>query len=95
MMTRALAAAAAMALVWGPALGSDCARTSVGFVPLNDLGSGGYLGQYQGGLYPDGSNEVPAAHLSEGLGRLGRFPRRWEALRHFGVRALVFGPTPI
>jgi len=21
--------------------------------------------------------------------------RRWEALRHFGVRALVFGPTPI
>jgi hypothetical protein len=71
MKTRALAAAGAVgALGWGWALGSNCARTSVGFVPLNDLGAGVYLGQYQGGLYPNGSNEIPAAHLTEGLGRL-------------------------
>jgi len=33
--------------------------------------------------------------LPGGVGAAGAFPRRWEALRHFGVRALVFGPTPI
>ena len=33
--------------------------------------------------------------LPGGVGPAGAFPRRWEALRHFGVRALVFGPTPI
>ena len=31
---------------------SDCSVTSVGFVPMNDLGAGLYLGQFQGGLYP-------------------------------------------
>jgi hypothetical protein len=39
------------------------------FTPLNDLGSGLYLDQFQGGLYPNGSNEVPAAHASVGLAR--------------------------
>ena len=33
--------------------------------------------------------------LPGGFRAAGAFPRRWEALRHFGVRALVFGPTPI
>jgi hypothetical protein len=37
--------------------------------PLNDLGSGLYLSQYQGGLYPGGLNEAPAAHAAEGLAR--------------------------
>src|SRR6185436_14110181 len=37
--------------------------------PINDLGSGLYLGQYQGGLYPNGSNDVPAAHALEGRAR--------------------------
>jgi hypothetical protein len=38
----------------------------VSFVPLNDLGTENYLG-YQGGLYPNGSNQMPAAHAQAGL----------------------------
>ncbi len=45
---------------------ADCTRTSVGFTPLNDLGTGTYQGR-QGGLYPGGSNLRPAAHESAGL----------------------------
>ncbi len=37
--------------------------------PLNDLGPGLYLGQYQGGLYPGGSNTMPPAHAQEGASR--------------------------
>jgi hypothetical protein len=37
--------------------------------PLNDLGSGFYLNQFQGGLYPNGTNEAPAAHAVEGIAR--------------------------
>ncbi len=36
--------------------------------PLNDLGSGTYL-NFSGGLYPNGSNTLPAAHNSAGLAR--------------------------
>jgi hypothetical protein len=39
--------------------------------PLNDLGAGLYLNQYQGGLYPNGSNTVPAGHASDGVLRAG------------------------
>lgn len=42
-------------------LGSDCTKTSVGLVPLNDLGAGVYNGQ-QGGRYPGGSNTRPPIH---------------------------------
>src|SRR5260221_3429926 len=42
----------------------NCAGTSVGKTPLNDLGAGMYQG-YQGGLYPGGSNAIPAAHLAD------------------------------
>ena len=45
---------------------SDCDGTSVGFVPLNDLGTGTYLGS-QGGLYPDGSNHMPVTHAEAGV----------------------------
>jgi hypothetical protein len=38
-------------------------------VPLNDLGTGSYLNQFQGGLYPNGSNVVPALHSSVGRSR--------------------------
>lgn len=48
---------------------ADCTVTSVGFTPLNDLGTGLYLGQFQGGLYPGGSNLVPAAHAADGRAR--------------------------
>ena len=37
--------------------------------PLNDLGTGSYLNQYQGGLYPNGSNAVPAVHSGVGRSR--------------------------
>src|SRR5687768_12562655 len=37
--------------------------------PLNDLADGLYLNQFQGGLYPNGSNEMPAAHAAEGIDR--------------------------
>jgi hypothetical protein len=39
------------------------------FTPLNDLGTGSYLNQFQGGLYPNGSNQIPASHRSEGIAR--------------------------
>ncbi|NOS99576.1 MAG: hypothetical protein HOP29_03010 [Phycisphaerales bacterium] len=48
---------------------SDCNGISVGRVPINDLATGLYLGQYQGGWYPGGSNDVPPAHAAEGLSR--------------------------
>lgn len=48
---------------------SDCSVTSVGFTPLNDLGTGLYLGQFQGGLYPNNSNDPPAVHASVGVAR--------------------------
>jgi hypothetical protein len=62
-----LAAAAAVVLLAGPGRASDCAGTSTGLVPLNDLASGLYLGQFEGGLYPDGSNAIPPGHLVAGL----------------------------
>lgn len=43
-----------------------CTQTSVGLVPLTDLGSDLYQGQ-PGGLYPNGQNTPPAAHLAAGL----------------------------
>lgn len=45
---------------------SDCGKTSVGFTPLNDLGTGTHLGS-QGGLYPNGSNQMSATHAQAGL----------------------------
>lgn len=58
-----------LALVIGltpPAYGKACSITSIGLTPLTDLGAGQYLG-HVGGLYPGGSNEVPAEHLDLGL----------------------------
>src|SRR5204863_5083223 len=51
------------------ALASNCNITSVNKVPINDLGSGLYLNQFQGGLYPGGSNVVPASHAQAGAQR--------------------------
>lgn len=59
-----------VALAAGPARGAaNCDNTSTGMVPLNDLGSGLYLGQFEGGLYPGGMNVAPADHETEGLAR--------------------------
>jgi hypothetical protein len=63
---------AALLLLAGTAanvIGANCRVTSVGRTPVNDLGTGLYLGQFQGGLYPNGSNIVPATHATEGSAR--------------------------
>jgi hypothetical protein len=60
---------AVLTLAAPAAWGSNCRVTSVGMTPLNDLGSGFYLGQFQGGLYPGGLNTPPVAHHQEGLAR--------------------------
>ncbi|MBK8498770.1 MAG: T9SS type A sorting domain-containing protein [Flavobacteriales bacterium] len=53
--------------LWGMAMGqANCAGTSTGMIPINDLGTGTYLGM-MGGLYPNGSNARPQAHLDAGL----------------------------
>ena len=60
----------ALFAVWivtaGPLQAAACENTSTGLVPLNDLGTGAYQGE-MGGLYPDGSNEIPPEHLEIGL----------------------------
>ncbi|TAL59771.1 MAG: T9SS type A sorting domain-containing protein [Bacteroidetes bacterium] len=43
-----------------------CSQTSVGYPPINDLGAGTW-NTFQGGLYPNGSNYIPAAHKNAGL----------------------------
>ena len=45
---------------------SDCSKTSVGFIPLNELGPGLYRTK-QGGLYPSGSNLRPVADEDAGV----------------------------
>jgi hypothetical protein len=50
---------------------ANCDRTSVGFDALPDLGQGTHRG-YQGGLYPGGLNEPPAAYRKQGLAAAGR-----------------------
>ena len=44
----------------------NCSGTSVGFSPINDLGNN-YFRNFQGGLYPGGSNVRPDSHNSNGL----------------------------
>lgn len=62
----------------------DCARTTTGLVPLDDLGPGMWNGA-QGGLYPGGSNERPAQHTLLGT-----------ALAHLAVPRNGLGlPDPI
>ncbi|MBK9177410.1 MAG: T9SS type A sorting domain-containing protein [Flavobacteriales bacterium] len=45
---------------------ANCDQISVGLTPIMDLGLGTYNGM-TGGLYGDGTNQMPAAHLSAGL----------------------------
>jgi len=51
-------------------LGANCDQISVGLTPINDLGKNLYLDRFQGGLYPNGSNDVPTDHAIEGLVRV-------------------------
>ena len=41
-------------------------QSSLGLIPLTDLGSGAYKGE-EGGLYPGGKNSPPAGHLQAGV----------------------------
>lgn len=60
-------ALASFAVAASPA--SNCAGTSTGRVPLPALGTGMYLGQFQGGLYPNGLNFMPPGHAAAGIAR--------------------------
>jgi hypothetical protein len=60
----------------------DFTRTSVGLIPLTDLGAGTYQG-FQGGLYPGGTNEPPAAYQQLGIAR----SRAVQPLNQDGVPA--------
>jgi len=60
-LTRTVASGAALALV-ATLHGADCTQTSTGLVAITDLGANLYLGQYQGGLYPNGLNAPPLQH---------------------------------
>ena len=51
-----------------PADATGCARTSVGFAPLSELGTGSYKAQ-PGGLYPGGGTTRPPSHEMAGLAR--------------------------
>lgn len=56
------AVALGASLVTAPDLhASNCTGTSVGLIPIEDLGAGTYQG-YQAGLYPGGVNVRPATH---------------------------------
>jgi hypothetical protein len=59
-------AGAAAGLGAGSGSAVDCSKTSVGLVPLTDLGAGTYKG-FRGGLYPGGRNAPSAAYLARGL----------------------------
>ncbi len=48
------------------AFASDCSRTSVNLLPLDELGTGLYQG-FAGGLYPGGVSRRPDAHTLAGL----------------------------
>lgn len=58
MTTRTLAALALAALPLS-ALAANCDGTATGLVPVSELGAGLYLGQFRGGLYPNGLNVPP------------------------------------
>jgi hypothetical protein len=66
---RCLATAVLAAWVAASAAAIDCTGTTVGVTPLSDLGDELYLGQFQGGLYPDGANMPPPEHWLAGRGR--------------------------
>jgi len=61
-----MALIAALAAGGGEIAVADCTLTSTGMVPVNDLGTGTYKGEL-GGLYPNGQNNPPPAHLSAGI----------------------------
>src|SRR5688572_33040312 len=70
--TKRTAGAAALALILSIGCGGADGGVSIETIPdtamiaLPDLGARTYRG-FTGGLYPNGSNQVPAAHATRGL----------------------------
>lgn len=54
---------------------ADCARTSTGLVPLNELKTKRYR-TFQGGLYPNGKNAPSTAYLAKGIAAAKRVKGR-------------------
>lgn len=50
----------------GSVLSQNCSNTSTGFPPINDLAQN-FFRNFQGGLYPDGSNQRPLYHDGNGI----------------------------
>jgi hypothetical protein len=63
-------------LVATRSIAQNCTAASTGLIPINDLGTGQFInawnGVWQGGLYPNGSNLLPAAHKNAGLQLAGQ-----------------------
>jgi hypothetical protein len=55
---------------------TSSATTPRSMIPLTDLGTGLYLGLYQGGLYENGSNEIPADHAARARTQLAQIVPR-------------------
>lgn len=70
MLARLPICVAALTLVVS-AHAQNCANTSTGLVPIDDLGTGTYQGR-QGGLYPNGSDVRPESHTVGGLAQAAR-----------------------
>ncbi|MEU4567194.1 hypothetical protein [Micromonospora sp. NPDC023956] len=62
---------ALVALALAVPLGSEAAAVTAPSIPLNDLANRTYL-NFPGGLYPNGSNVLPAAHGNAGINRARR-----------------------
>src|ERR1051325_6341134 len=61
-------AIAAAIIGWSTVAVGDCTLTTTGMTPVNDLGVRSYKG-FPGGLYPNGINNPPPAHLAAGMDR--------------------------
>lgn len=76
-------------LLTAVAAAQNCANTSIGQVPLNDLGTGTYQG-FVGGLYGGGLNAPPPAHQASGLNRMaGVVPRDAAGVPATGGRIVL------
>ena len=72
--SKSATASATLTLVVYAATGSKCNTISFNaadgsgpLLPINDLGTGSYLGAEEGGLYANGSNVRPAQHDTDGV----------------------------
>ena len=65
-MLRTLTSLALAVLLPSLCPAQNCANTSVGFTPLEELGAGSYQG-FPGGLYPGGASKPPLGHAIDGL----------------------------